>query len=366
MVIIALFLNFVYMKKAHCRTAQKKNYTEKRKCRYTELTYAFLRCYTGRVKNAQKEKEDMKRTSALIVIILILFSAHAEYVFTDASGAEVTLSEKPSRVAVLFSSFAEVWRLSGGDIDITVREAVDRAFAGEDCILVDGGAGKSIDLEALVRAEPDFVIGSMDVPAQVKCADFLKENGMPAALFRVESAEDYADMLKVFTDITGNYEAYRIYGESVLSEVNEIRRMCEDFNGDKKRILFIRSGSGVSSAKAKNADQHFAASMLSEMGAYNIADNATVLLDGLSFEEILTENPDAIFISTMGDEESAKAYMESVLSQKTWQALSAVKNGRVYYLPKDLFQFKPNHRWAEAYRLLMECLYPEMSADDGK
>ena len=34
-----------------------------------------------------------------------------------------------------------------------------------------------------------------------------------------------------------------------------------------------------------------------------------------------------------------------------------VRDGRVYYLPKDLFQFKPNARWYEAYRYLYELLY---------
>ena len=43
-----------------------------------------------------------------------------------------------------------------------------------------------------------------------------------------------------------------------------------------------------------------------ELGTYNIAENAPVLLDGLSQEEILMENPDYIFISTMGKEEAAR------------------------------------------------------------
>ena len=133
---------------------------------------------------------------------------------------------------------------------------------------------------------------------------------------------------------------------------------------EKRKILFIRSGSGESSAKAKTAELHFAAAMLEELGTCNIADNAPVLLDGLSLEEILKEDPDYIFISTMGKEEAARAYMDSVLADSAWQALSAVQEGRVNYLPKDLFQFKPNARWDEAYEYLAEILYPELDVNE--
>lgn len=98
--------------------------------------------------------------------------------------------------------------------------------------------------------------------------------------------------------------------------------------------------------------------MLDELGTYNIAENAPVLLDGLSLEEILLENPDYIFISTMGDEAAARAYMDGLLRGDAWRHLDAVREGNYTYLPKDLFQFKPNKRWGEAYRYLADLLYP--------
>jgi iron complex transport system substrate-binding protein len=100
--------------------------------------------------------------------------------------------------------------------------------------------------------------------------------------------------------------------------------------------------------------------MLTRLGAHNIADDAPVLLDGLSLEEILVRDPDHIFISTMGNEDASKAYMESLLRQPGWRDLTAVQEGNVHFLPRDLFHFKPNARWAEAYRYLAQLLYPEL------
>ena len=289
-------------------------------------------------------------------------SGDAYYSFQDASGEQITLREKPQRVAVLFSSFADVWETAGGRVDITVGESVERGFASEDVLLVDDGAGKTINQELLLSYEPDFVICSADLEEQVKTAEFLRKQGVPAAVFHVEEFQEYLDMLKICTDITGDQEAYETYGTQVREEVEAVlASVPEAGEAEQKRILFIRAGSKYSATKAKTAENNFVCVMLKELGTYNIAENAPILLDGLSQEEILMENPDYIFISTMGKEEAARAYMDSVLQEEAWQHLDAVKEGRYAYLPKELFQFKPNKRWGEAYRYLADLLYPKES-----
>ncbi len=286
----------------------------------------------------------------------------AYYTFTDAAGSKIVLEKRPVRAAVLFSSFAETWKNAGGVNTITVGESIDRGFAEKDALLVDGGAGKKIDTEALISYEPDFVICSADIEAQADTAKLLSEHGIPAAVFHVESFDDYLSMLKICTDITGNTDAYKTYGTDIKQKVDDVIRIAEETKSDPQdKILFVRAGSGANYTKAKTAKDNFVCTMLKELGTYNIAENAPVLLDGLSVEEVLAENPAHIFISTMGDEAAAKAHMESVLADGAWQTLTAVQTGQVHYLPKDLFQFKPNARWGEAYEYLYNLLYTGLS-----
>lgn len=278
------------------------------------------------------------------------------YQFTDDVGRTIVLEKKPEKVAVLFSSFAEVWKLAGGEVSVTVGESVERGFADKNAVLVDEGAGKTINTELLVDAQPDFVICSADIAAQAEAAELLNNADIPAACFHVDTFPEYLSMLKTCTDITGNEEAYQKNGAEVKARID---KMLDELNGkpDKKDILFIRAGSGVSYTKAKTAEDHFAAAMLKEIGTRNIAENAPVLLDGLSIEEIIDADPDYIFISTMGSESAAKEYMNAVLEEPAWQSLSAVKNGDYVYLPKDLFQFKPNAKWDKAYQYLIDLVY---------
>lgn len=308
-------------------------------------------------------KNKIKAILSLILLFMMLSSCSTRLVtipeyksFTDDAGREVTLYSKPQRVAVLMSSLAEVWALSGGKIDITVGETVERGIADGSVILVDDGAGKTINTELLINGKPDFVICSADISAQYEAALLLEETGTPSACFRIESFEDYLRVLSLFCDITENKTAYEKYGLEVEMRVSAVR--SNPLIGDRERTaLFLRAGSSASSVKAKQSSDHFAAQMLTELGLLNIADDAPLLVDSLSAEEILLRDPEYIFISTMGDEEAAKKNVREMFSGPEWKSLSAVKNEKYVFLPKELFHYKPNARWGEAYRFLMEVIY---------
>jgi len=88
----------------------------------------------------------MRRIAALLLALLtVLFSlalfscedenGKGDYItFTDSLGNTVSLDKAPTRVAVLFSSFADMWLISGGEIAITVGESVERGFVDSDVL----------------------------------------------------------------------------------------------------------------------------------------------------------------------------------------------------------------------------------------
>ena len=122
--------------------------------------------------------------------------------------------------------------------------------------------------------------------------------------------------------------------------------------------MFLRAYS--SGAKAKT-DDNFVGIILEELGTENIAKKYPSLLEDLSIETIIEEDPDYIFVTTMGNEENAlRALKEGIESNPAWNTLKAVKNDRYIVLPKDLFHYKPNARWAESYEYLAKIIYPQV------
>ena len=281
--------------------------------------------------------------------------------FTDDLGREVTLEAAPRRVAALTGSYADIWCTAGGR-DTLVASASDAwtdfdLGLGEEVANIGGAMGVSV--EELLAAAPDLVLASTNIPSNQEMLPALEAAGVDVAFFSVDTFEDYLRMLEICTGLTGNPEAYQTYGEAVAEEIEAARARAAaalEEQGPEK-VLYIRAAASV--IKPKGSSGTVLGEMLADLGCINIADQDQSLLEDLSMEAILAADPDKILIVLQGaDPEPAKAQLEGeVLSNPAWQQLTAVREGRVYYMDKDLYHLKPNARWGEAYDHLVEILY---------
>ena len=204
--------------------------------------------------------------------------------FTDALGRTVTV-ESPKRVAALIGSFADVWCLAGGK-DTLVAAADDtwtQFELGLPETVVNLGGVKEPSAEALLAAQPDFVIGSAKTAADVDLLPTLEQAGIPTAYFEVSTFEDYLAMLEVCTRVTGRPELYEQYGEQVRAQVDAAVARAEGKEGPS--VLYLRATG--SSCKVKNSENSVLGEMLAALGCVNIADSDASLLEELSMEAIL-------------------------------------------------------------------------------
>jgi iron complex transport system substrate-binding protein len=261
-------------------------------------------------------------------------------------------------VATLIGSFADIWCLAGGK-DTLVATAND-TWTSFDLDLSEDvanlGAIKEPSLETLIAAEPDLVIASCNTEADVELLETLESMGIPVVYFEVSSFEDYLRMLDICTQLTGCTENYETYGEALVQEIDEAKAMAD---GTEPSVLYVRATS--SSCKVKNSEDSVLGEMLSDLDCQNIADSDTGLLENLSLEAILADDPDYIFVVIQGsDPTDAEAMLEStLLSNPAWESLTAVQEGRYYVLDQSLYNLKPNAHWGEAYLQLAEILYGE-------
>lgn len=275
--------------------------------------------------------------------------------FTDALERVVTV-DQPKKVAALMGSFAEVWVLSGGELAAVTEDATSERNLdlNDDVALL--GTMQAPNIEKIIDEDIDFVILSSNVAEHVKLKDTLELAGITCAYFDVESFDDYLSMLKICTDITGDKEKYTTNGEKVKAEIEAaIDRKPEDA---APTVLFLRAFS--TGIKAKGSDS-MTGIMLKDMGCINIADSNESLLEDLSMEKIIEEDPDYIFVVTMGSsEEKAFEMIEKTLySNPAWDGLKAVKDYHYVVLPKQFFHLKPNDKWGVSYEMLADFLYGE-------
>lgn len=274
--------------------------------------------------------------------------------FTDSMGNTVELEQPPKRVAALLGSYAETWLLAGGEVVAVTQDAYDERGLELPEDTVNLGANQQPDLEALFAAEPDLVLLTPDLEGQMALKDSLEAARIPAAWFKVETFDDYLAMLKICTDLTGRSDLYQKNGLDIQRDIDAAIASVPE--GEAPTVLLLRAYS--SGVRAKNSD-NIAGAILKDLGAANIADSDSGLLEDLQMESILAADPEFIFVTTMGASQEAalKSLDELIHSDPAWQTLTAVKEGRVEVLPKELFHYKPNARWGESYQMLAELMY---------
>ena len=277
--------------------------------------------------------------------------------FTDALGREVTVKKNVGRVAALLGSFADVWTLAGGKLCAAAEDAWE-----DFGLLLDGavniGGAHSPSLELLLSSAPDLVIASSSTASNIEMKDTLVAAGITVAYFEVDCFEDYLAMLDVTTSITGRKDLYEKNGLLLKEQIEKIKEdyKNQSLSESENKILLLRASS--TTVKAKGSRGTILGEMLADMGCINIADQSSGILENLSIESIIMEDPRHIFIVTMGsDTEAAKESVRNMINENpAWSSLNAVKENRLHIMDKKLFNLKPNARFAEAYGKLYEIL----------
>lgn len=273
----------------------------------------------------------------------------------DVNGSTVRLRPE-SRLVFGEASLAECWLLAGGmPVGVPLDAIEERALPlAADTAAV--GTVKSPDLEKIAALEPDYVVLSADLSAHAQLKDSLEQMGIPCGYFRLDSFEDYRELMAQFCAVTGRAD---LYEENVLSVEMGIAALREKLpEAPGLRALLLRAYSTGMKAKT---DDNPAGKILKDFGLENPAESNPSLLEELSIEKIILDDPDYIFVMTMGSETEAREYLRAnVESDPAWSGLSAVKNGRYIILPQELFHYKPNDRWDDSYEYLAKIIYPDL------
>ncbi len=286
---------------------------------------------------------------------------NGDYVFTDALERTVAVNS-PKRVAALLGSFADIWDLAGGEVIASADDAWDDFDLPLPEDAINLGMTKELSLEKLFEANPDFVLASSNTKGNVEWMETLEAADIPVAYFEVNDFQDYLEVLKICTDITGRKDLYEKNGLEIQAQIENViskSKQRMEAAGKAPTVLSLRASSTF--IRAKNSKDNVLGEMLFALGCDNIADHEESLLENLSIEQIILQDPEYIFFIQQGDnEEGTKENIENFIAENpAWSELTAVKKGNVYLLEKSLYALKPNDRWGEAYEKLEEILSNE-------
>lgn len=295
--------------------------------------------------------------------------------FTDGSDSDsVTVAKNPQKTLNLYSSFTTLWYEAGGTVAgcIGGSSAIEvyKEYIGRDITLDEGvsvvatsAAGKNWDVEGIVNMQPDLIICSTAMSGYSTIKSAAKSAGIQVIVMEYDDFSDYLKWFKVCCNLTGHGELWESVALKALDEVVSDLTECRKQNSNPSVFCMFSSSKTLTA----NTSNTVVGAMLEEMKAVNIVDSwyneGAEERITVNLETVYAANPDIIIIQCHGGVDTVKQLVEEQYGDNAiWNALTAVKEGRVYYLDKALFHNKPNSRFADAYGVLAEILYPELAA----
>ncbi len=277
-------------------------------------------------------------------------TATSEIKIVDSIGEEIVFEAAPKNVITLGSSLTEVWLLAGGDLVGTSSDAFEREI-GLEGDEVDVGSYTEPNVEQILKLNPDLVVMSSNISGQRDIEQVLRDANIKVMFSDINSFDEYLTVLQNFTTINNTPELYETNGVTVQNQIDEAVIKASEL--EPKTGLILRTSTAM--LKALPSD-NFSVQIMEDMGISNIANSNTSILDDISIEAILKEDPYYIFLVIMGSDEEAsmEKINQYIAENPAWETLSAVKKGRFIVLPKDLFHYKPNNRWGEAYEYIYD------------
>ena len=298
---------------------------------------------------------------ALVMIVLALAgcgkttsSSSATTKELTYNGQTYTVPKDPQKIAVLSNSvLSMLYAVDGKAIS---RVSTTDALPPEIEALPVLGQTANINMEQLLGLNPDLVLGLEN--QHKKYESQLQSSKIPTVLINYDGIKDNVPLIKFLGALTNHEDKATTLANTYESNVNKVKDAVKA--QQPARVAVLRAtGKGVTA----ETDAAITASMVKDLGMTNVVSahldkTTTDKTVPYSLETLAADNPDIIFVVTMGkEEEITKAMKKAMTDNPAWANLKAVQNNRVVYLPSKLFLLNPGLQTPEAMARLVKEAY---------
>lgn len=251
---------------------------------------------------------------------------------TDSLGRVVEIAGTAERLGCLYAFTGHVVTMLGrcGDI-VAISNGLRRdSLLLEICpdilkALVPKSQG-GINLEELIRAEPDLVFLSGDIGRDRAEMEKIEKLKIPFIVVDYTSIEGQQQAIAMIGEAINAREKAARYNRYYQECIDRVRSVTDNIPEDQR----LRVYHSVNEATRTTIKDGIATDWLKVEGIINVAHTTSMnLLEGKNFvamEQILLWNPDVILANEPG-------VTKYIMQDKQWSTIKAVKENRVYQMP---------------------------------
>lgn len=270
-------------------------------------------------------------------------------------GETYTVPSNPEKIITLSNSLLSM--LDAVDGKAIARVETNDPLPDKLAALPTVGHTSTPSVEAIIGMHPDLILGLANQHDKLK--DQLTSNHLPYILINYDGINDNIPLITLLGQLTNHTDKANAVIEKYTKQVDAVKEAVKHVTPAKVAIL-------RATGKSVTAETNLAitGSMIEELGMQNVVMNhytdngkhsKTI---PYSLETLAADNPDIIFVVTMGKEADITATMQKEMTNNpAWNELNAVKQQKVFYLPSKLFLLNPGLDTPSAMATLVQDAY---------
>lgn len=194
------------------------------------------------------------------------------------------------------------------------------------------GLGHTPNLEVLLRTKPQLVICWQKNAIDAQFDDFLKRAGIPVAYMTLEALQDYPRDIRAMGRLLGRprrAEELAVYAEETLRQI--LPKVADIPKSERVRVYYAEGADGLST----DGRGTWHAELIDLAGGLNVHEGDVEDLYGMekvSMEQVLLYRPEVILVQD-------PTFFQRIYASPQWRRVPAVKNRRVYLIPRIPFNW---------------------------
>ncbi len=270
-----------------------------------------------------------------------------EYVFTDSLGRKVVVKKHPDRIISMAPVITEtLYALDVDDRLVGVTDYCDYPSDAKTKPSIGGFYSPNIeiivslspDLAIYTRDDPDIIytLESYDIPIVILLADNLRE-----AIDRIDNVGKLVDAEDDSNGIT----------IKMRNKMDNIEAKTDQLSQSQRLRCYFEVWSTPTVAGSKN----FLGDMMEKAGGDNIFSDLNDKWADVSNENVISENPEVIFVTAMG----RRNYAEDISERAGYDVIDAVIKDRIYECDDNKFT-RAGPRIIDALEEMATYLHPTL------
>lgn len=218
------------------------------------------------------------------------------------------------------------------------------------------GAGQSANLEILLSAHPDLILmWSHKNEFNDKEAQKLKILNAPFVYAADENIEDYAKIFKFLGKVLSKEERGNKLSAYAEKTFKDAKNIVAKIPADKRPKVYYAEGLDGLSTECDDSIHVQLLKLAGDVDVHRCHTSNHKGFEKISMETILAYNPDVMIVQE-------KMFYDKINTLPVWSNIDAVKNHRVYLIPKAPFNWfdrPPSFMRIMGLKWLMNTLYPK-------